>query len=421
MNFTQITAGLFGGLSRALSSVFGKQTSAPTTTIVEDMPSVSVDGALQLSAVWACVERIAKTIASLPLFVYDDGKDGARTLARDSSLYKLLHDSPNGRMTPFEFWSAMLINLLLRGNAYARIDRGASGEAYSLQPMPADQVELSVLQDGHLVYRYRIGNDLAILDAENVLHIKEMGNGTMGLARLDYMRATTAEAASAQKSASKLFVNGGKPSGVLMIDRVLKPEQRAAIRENFSAMSEGGTNRLFVLEADMKYQQINLNPEEMQLLESRQFSVEEIGRWFGVPAVLINHANVTTWGSGIEQIMEGFVKLTIAPALVNIQQAIRKRVMTPAQRARQSVEFSLDALLRSNLKDRMGIYAQATQNGIYTRAECRQLENLPPIDGSDTLTAQTNLAPLDKLGEITTQNNATPGGSDATAQIPTAQ
>ena len=410
-------SGFFGGISRALSAFFGKQTASPMQSLVEDLPGVSVDAAMQLSAVWACVERIAKTIASLPLFVYDEKGKGARDLARGSALYELLHNSPNGRMTPFEFWCAMLINLLLRGNAYARIDRSANGEAYSLQPMPADQVELVVMIDGTSVYHYRIGNDVAVLAADNVLHIKEMGNGTMGLARLDYMRATTAEAGNAQKTASKLFANGGKPSGVLMIDKVLKPDQRAAIKENFSAMSEGGTSRLFVLEADMKYQQINLNPEQLQLLETRQFGVEEIGRWFGVPAVLINHANVTTWGSGIEQIMEGFVKLTIRPALVNIEQAIRKRVMTPRQRTTQTVEFSLDALLRSNLKDRMTIYAAAVQNGVFTRAECRQLENLPPIAGSEKLTAQTNLAPLDKIG----MNAPTAGGSDATAQIPIAQ
>jgi len=417
MKFTSMFSGFWGGISKALASVFGKQSTGLSVSLVDDLPGITVDKALQLSAVWACVERIAKTIASLPLFVYDERGNGLRELSRGSSLWALLHDSPNSRMTPFEFWVAMIINLLLRGNAYARIDRSENGEAYSLHPMPADQVDVSVLDDGSVVYQYRIGSDVAILAEQNVLHLKEMGNGITGLARLDFMRATTVEAGYAQATASKLFVNGGKPSGVLMIDRVLKPDQRDAIKRNFNAMSEGGTSRLFVLEADMKYQQITLNPEQLQLLETRQFGVEEIARWFGVPAVLINHANVTTWGSGIEQIVEGFVKFTIAPALVSFQQAIRKRVMTSAQRASQTVEFSLDALLRSNLKDRMAIYAAAVQNGIYTRAEVRQLENMPPLDGSDQLTAQTNLAPLDKIGHA----EEAPGDIDATAQITTAQ
>ena len=96
--------------------------------------------------------------------------------------------------------------------------------------------------------------------------------------------------------------------------------------------------------------------------------------------------------------------------LVNIEQAVTKRVLTAKQRAEMSVEFSFDALLRGNAKDRAELYAQLVQNGIATRAECRQLENLPPLDGADQLTAQTNLAPLSMLG-----TTAKPSG--AVAQI----
>jgi HK97 family phage portal protein len=111
--------------------------------------------------------------------------------------------------------------------------------------------------------------------------------------------------------------------------------------------------------------------------------------------------------------MDGFYKLTIRPMLVNIEQAVRKRVLTPKQRAAQSVEFALDALLRGSLKDRMEIYAKAVQNGIKTRNECRQLENDPPADDGYTLTAQSNLVPLALLGKIK-------GGSNVSAQDPIA-
>ncbi len=121
--------------------------------------------------------------------------------------------------------------------------------------------------------------------------------------------------------------------------------------------------------------------------------------------MLVHHANVTTWGSGIEQILEGWYKLSVRPMLVNIEQAVTKRVLTPAQRARYSVEFNLDALLRASLKDRMEIYAKGTQNGISTRNECRQLENLPLLADpmADALTVQSNLVPLSLLGQVATR------------------
>lgn len=389
--------GLFTGFS--LGNRNGPQVAGPASSLVPDTSALRPDSALQIAAVWACVERIAKTVSTLPLLVYTN-TNGVRDVARDSALWVVLHDSPNGRMTPAEFWIALVMNLLLRGNAYARVERNPDGSAYALWPMSADQVELHILDDGTSVYRYRIGEDVAVLSAENVLHIKEMGNGTLGLARLDYMRATTTEMTNAQTQANKLFSSSGKPTGVLMLDNVLTAAQRSAIQSNFGEMATGTTGRLFVLEANMKYQQLSLSPEDQQLLESRQFGVEEIARWFGVPSVLINHSNVTAWGSGIDSLIEGFYKLTIRPLVVAIEQAITKRVLTAGQRATLTVEFSLEALLRSSLKDRAEIYASLVQNGVMTRREARQLENLPPMPGDNELTAQTNLAPLSMLGAV---------------------
>lgn len=403
----------FGGF--ALADRSGTQVGAPSSALVDGTRAIGADSALQISTVWACVQTLAGIIASLPLFVYQERGKGLRDLARDSVLWALLHDSPNARMTPVEFWTALLLNLLLRGNAYARIERDAKGEAYALWPMSADQVEQRVLPDGSVVYLYRIDNDVAVLSADNVLHLKGMGNGTIGLSRLDYMRASVDEAANAQTAANRVFANGGKPTGVLMIDQVLTPEQRTRVKANFEEMATASTSRLFVLEANMKYQQVSLSPNDMQLLTTRQFSVEEICRWFGVPPVMVGHANVTAWGTGIEQIIDGFFKVTVRPALVNIEQALKKRVLTSAQRARYSVEWNFDGLLRSNIKDRFAVYAQAVQNGLKTRNECRQLENDPPIVGGDELTAQSNLLPLDKLGTVT------PGAQNAGTQNTVAQ
>ena len=404
------------GYSNALGERIGPQAAMPSAQLVGETINPGPDGALQISTVWACIDRRATVVASLPFFAYERKSDGQKALARASRLYALLHESPNQRMTPYEFWRAMLMNHDLRGNAYARIDRDGRGEAVALWPMPAEQVEPEVLANGDMIFTYRIGHDVAVLAADNVLHLKGLGNGTVGLSKLDFMRATVDEAAKAQASASRTFGNGGKPTGVLMVDNVLKPDQRVAIQTRFSEMASGNLSRLYVLEANMKYQQLSLSPEDQQLLETRQFSVEEICRWFDVPPVLVHHSNVTTWGSGVEQIIDGFHKFTIRPMLVSIEQAVRKRVLTPAQRARMDVEFQLDALLRGNATARADIYAKHVQNGVMTRNEVRQLENLPAAlgPGADMLTAQSNLLPLDKLGILN-------GGSNASTQAPVAQ
>lgn len=384
----------------AIGESEGAQNSAPVVALNDDLRNLGTDGALQISAVWACVDLRASTIASLPFFAYET-ISGEKSLARGSALYSLLHESPNSRMTPFEFWRAMVLNHDLRGNAYARLERGYGGEVVAMWPMPADQVTTYVLADGSMVYEYTVGSDVAILSEQNVLHLKNLGNGTTGLSKLEFMRGTTDEAAKAQGAAAKVFGSGGKPTGVLMIDKILSKDQRDAVMRNFAGMAEGNMARLYLLESSMKYQQLSMTPEDVQLLETRKYGVEEVCRWFGVPPVLVHHANVTTWGTGIEQILDGFYKLSIRPLLVSVEQATRKRVMTPRQRANMSVEFSLDALLRGSPAQRAELYAKLVQNGIATRAECRQLENLPPMANTEDLTAQSNLLPLQMLGKAT--------------------
>ena len=384
----------------ALAETQGEQDAVPSSALVSGLSVPKADTAMQISTIWNCIERRANVVASLPLFVYEQLSDGQKTLARKSRLYQVLHDSPNARMTPFEFWRAVMMNHDLRGNGYARLDRDdRTGEVLAMWPMPADQTTHVIMPDGTSVYEYRIGTDIAVLAEQNVLHIKNLGNGTTGLPKLEYMAATVGEAANAQGEANKNFANGGKPTGVLMIDKVLKAEQREAIRRNMRELSEGSMDRLFVLEADMKYQPLSFTPEQQQLLESRRFSIEEVCRWFDVPPVLAHHNNVTTWGTGVEQIIDGWHKLSVRPMLVNLEQAVRKKVFTPAQRASMHAEFSHDALLRGNIKDRFEVYDKGIRGGVMTPNEARQFENLPPKTGGDRLMVQAQMTPIDQLGQ----------------------
>ena len=393
------------GRGGAISETVGQQNAQPGAALIPDTSVATVDGALQISTVWACISLRANIIASLPFFAYKT-VNGEKTLDRSSRLYALLSESPNSRMTPFEFWRAAVMNYDLRGNAYARIERDARGEALAIWPMPADQVQVLVLDDGSMVYKYSFGNDVAVLAAENVLHLKNLGNGTTGLAKLEFMRSTTDEATKAQSHAAKVFGSGGKPTGVLMLDKVLNQEQRKSMLERFAGMAEGNASRLYLLEASMKYQQLSINPVDQQLLETRKFNTEEICRWFEVPAVLVNHPGVVQYGN-TDVVEDIFYKTVIMPMLENLEQAFRKRVMTPRQRATGSCEFSMDALLRGSMTKRADIYAKGLQNGWISRAEVRQMEGWPHVEGSDVLTAQSNLVPLAMLGKTPAASGGT--------------
>lgn len=414
MNWFSSVFNWFRGNSTSQAS--GKQATVPSASAYDETPNVGPDSALQVSTVWRCVELLSEMIASLPLFVFMTDNNGQRQIARDEVLYQILHDSPNRRQTSMEFWLVMMMSFFLRGNAYARIQRNSIGEAIALWPLSPDQMEVSALPDGSRVYAYIVDNTPFIYHESEILHIHGMGNGIVGLSRLDYMRSSIGLAISTQNHTAKTYNKNARRPGILMSDNVLTPTQREAIRASFGDIISGGQKELFILEANFKFEPLGMTPADLQLLETRRFAVEDHGRWFGVPSVMINdNSSTTTWGSGVAEIVEGFYKFTVRPKLELIEQAISKRVLTPAQRARGlQVEFNFDALLRASLADRMEIYAKATQNGIYTRNECRQLENSPPMPGGNVLTAQSNLVPIDMLGKVQ-------GGGNAGSQDPIAQ
>lgn len=395
-----------------LGTASGQQIPLPLAPIIDETKPVPPDAAMQVSAVFACVELLSQTVSTLPLYVYRDDADGGRHPDKTSRLWTLLHDRPNAWMTPCEFLSAMVVNRLLRGNAYAQVVRDREGDLVALVPLSPDQMEVSVIEGGE-VYTYYQDGVTTVLAPENVIHWKGVGNGYIGLSKLEYMRASTNEAVNAQDNATKLFGKNSKPSGVLQTDSLLDDKQIATVKKRFAGMATNPASGLYIVDRGLKYSQLSLSPADAQLLESRKFSVEEICRWFGVPGVLVNMSGQTTWGSGIEQIVEGFHKFTVAPLCKQLEQALARRLIG-VNDTEVTIEFKYEGFLRSTPEKRAAYYSTMVQNGGMTRNEIRRLENLPPVAGGDELTVQSNLVPIDKLGEMGGKPTVASSPSDGT-------
>jgi len=231
-----------------------------------------------------------------------------------------------------------------------------------------------------------------------MFHVRGMGfGGDYGLSPLAFGRQTFSSAIAAEETAGKMFANGMQVSGVLTSDQVLKPEQRKQLGETlqqFAGSDRAG--KVAVLEAGLKYQQLSINPQDAQMLETRRFSVEQICRWFGVPPVMIGHAaaGVTTWGSGVEQIILQFTKTSLRPLLRRIEAAIRRDLMTPEDRTKIKVEFNMEGLLRGDSKTRAEFLSQMVDHGLYTPNEGRAYENKEPLAGGDDLLVNSTMFPL---------------------------
>jgi HK97 family phage portal protein len=369
--------------------------------------TVNEDSALKLSAVWACVRLIAETIGGLPINAYKIMPDGTRVIDYDHQLCQLFKNKPNRYQNRVEFFETMTMQLCLHGNSYAHIQRGTGGKIVSLLPLMAEQMEVNLLTDGSVVYRYNSGNNLAVYAPESIWHLKLMSNGIVGLSPLSYARNSVGIGIASDDRVKALASNGFKPTGVLTIDKLLKPEQREQIRNQFADLASGSGDPLRVLEAGMAYQQISMNPKDVQLLETRRFQIEDIARFFGVPSVLINDTSAsTTWGSGIEQIVQGFYKLGLRPYLERYEASIHNSLLSAADRRNYEFEFDFGALLRGDELTRFQSYKEAINAGFKTINECRQSEGLYPIEGGDRAYLQAQMTPITDLGSTANADTA---------------
>lgn len=391
----------FGGRQSSGTQETGPQSYADTASV-----TVTEETAMQVSAVWACVRLISQTVASLPLLVYRKTPTG-RELAPDHWFARLMAGKPNQYQTRYEFWEHQIANLALHGNFYAKKTELA-GQIRSLLPLNPLQTETKLL-GGSVVHAFSYDGGIDVLSSSSVWHAKMNSDLIVGRSPLQFGRNIIGIAQAAEKAVSKIYANGGKPSGVLSFDRLLTPEQRNQARTHFNTLTTGGEERLLVLEMGAKFEAVSMSPQDIELLSSRKFQIEELCRWFGVPSVLVNDTSgSTTWGSGIAELVTGFYKLNLRPYLEAIENSITTHLFTDADRAEYEVEFDFEGLLRADQKSRYDGYRIGITSGLLTPNEARAMEWLPAIEGGDQLLIQGAMVPVKDAGKVAATQKTEP-------------
>lgn len=360
---------------------------------------VSPETALKLSAVWACVKLRAETISTLPLHLYDSNKK----IAKDHGLYRVLHDSPNADMCASEFWQIQSACLDLWGNAYSYITRRNDRSVISLEPLFPSEMVKKRLKDGGFEYHYTENGKVKIYTDDEILHFKGFTlDGYVGLSAIQFFAQTIGMQFDANNQAQDWFKNGLKVGGFLETgEQTLTGEQRTRMRNHLAEFSKPeNSGKYMILEAGMKLASasaIRINPIDAQLLESRYFGIEEICRAFGVPPQLIGHTNkASSWASSLEQTNQGFLTYSLNPQLVRYEQTISRKLLLPQDKYKYRPKFAVDGLLRANNTARADFYVKMTQNGLYTRNEVRELEDMPRAEDptADQLMVQMQMVPL---------------------------
>ncbi|WP_417653979.1 phage portal protein, partial [Klebsiella pneumoniae] len=238
----------------------------------------------------ACVRLLSESVSTLPLKIYERQADGSRKLAQNNPAYQILCRRPNPEMTPSRFMLMIVASVCLRGNAFVE-KLYIGSKLVSLVPLLPQNMVVKRLDSGKLQYTYTDNGVQRIIPVDRMMHIRGFGlDGVCGMmptmAGVDVFGAAMA----VDEAAAKIFENGLQSTGFLSSKTALNEGQRERLRkalQNFIGSKNAG--KLMVLENELTYQNVTMNPEAAQLLESRSFSIEEICRWFRVPPFMVGH------------------------------------------------------------------------------------------------------------------------------------
>lgn len=364
---------------------------------------VTFDTAMTVSAVFAACRLRAETVANLPLRMYEKQSDGSRKEIHDHDLIKLLKYRPNRRQTRIEFFEQLMLNLSSSGNAYCLrgyVGEGVRKRLVSLQVINSGSIVPELLENGDLIYQWTKSNGLIKTLTENdIWHVRLFGNGLVGLSPLAAAAKSVGIALASDDRTTDLITKN-VPSGAVTVPTIWpKKEQRDAIRDQIKAMLFD--DEIPILGGGSKFEAFSLTPEDLELLATRRFSLEDIARTFGVPSVLINDTSASTvWGSGIDSLIGGYYKFNLRPDLEKIELSMVVNLLPMSDWSRYEFEFDADAILRSSKKDRVEMGTKEVNGGLITLNEYRKDEGRPPVAGGDEIRVAVNLAFLDNIGSI---------------------
>ena len=360
--------------------------------------------ALQISAIYACVNLIAGAISAMPMNIFRQAPDGERDRLPNDNLWWLLNEQMTPRWSAASGWEFLVLSLLLYGDAFAKIVRNRAGEVVGLTPVHPWRVSVAVTPDGlRLVYAIEkdpavLGSTLEreVLDQDDVLHVAGFGfDGTRGLSPLRHsLRMAGSVALATQEYSARFFANSARPDYILETEHKLGPEAveqlRSQVEQRYGAPIN--SHRPMVLTNGLTAKTLSLPLEDLQLLQVRQFQIEEIARIYGVPPFMIGHTEKTTsWGSGVEGMGKGFVRYTLRGHLNKFQNEINRKFFRTAARV---AEFDTTELERGDTKGLFEAFSiavgRAGEPGFMTVAEVRERLNLKRTPDGDLNPGGTN-------------------------------
>ena len=400
---------LFGNRTerRSLSfqDIFGRGLDFPARTTSGEV--VDYDAALTLSAVFAAIRLLSDSVSTLDLDVLYRS-NGSEQKFRPKPSWVL---SMNPELRNHEVLGQVVTSLLLDGNAYIATLRDGTGRVLSLSVLDPTDVTATLATDDDGFQRLTFtsnqtpGFDYSTRDITMVRGMLKPGQ-IEGVSPIRACREMLGLGIAVQKFGGAFFGNGALPGAVVEVPGQLSEAGAQQLKSAWEDVHKGASNgsRLAVRTESANFSKISLAPDEAQFLETKQASVQDVARLYGVPPHLLADAsNSTSWGSGLHEQNVAFSQYSLRPLVTRVEAALTS-IMRSEGIAVAYCRFDLESMRRAT-SERWDTYSKSIQAGVLSIDECRAYEGLAALpDGK----GQTHYVPLNlaPIGERTVEEEA---------------
>jgi HK97 family phage portal protein len=370
-------------------------------------PNVNPSNAMTLSTYFACIRNVAEDISKMGLYLYEGDRDNKNHLIA-SPIQKLL-DAPNPEMTNMTFRETLQAWAQGWGNGVAEIEWSYGGDPLKIWPIHPSR--LQVMRDPgdpqqRVIYKIFGGRtgigETVILQPQDVLHVRGLGNPLIGYSVARLAAESVGMSLAAETFGASLFGNGAHPHGFLKHPGRLQKETYNRLKESFEERHSGATNanKPLILEEAMEWVQTAIPPNEAQFLETREFQVEEICRWFRMPPHKVQHLKRATFSNIESQALE-YVTDTLLSWAVRWEQELNRKILK--NQPGIFFEHNFNSLLRGDHAARSAYYVALRNIGAINSDEIRCAEGMNPMplgEGGDKYIIQTSYTELKKVGAL---------------------
>ena len=345
---------------------------------------VSQQGSLGLASVYRAVSLISGTVGTLPLKTYRDQADGTRIRVQS------FLDNPGGPagLTQFEWTELVLVHLLLWGNAYLSHLTGGAGQLVGLIPLHPSAVQVKQVttrQEEERFYPYLKYFTVTMNDGSQrdltpleITHVTAMStDGLQGLSPIATNRQAIGVGMAGDMAAARQFGSGFMPAGLVTTEDDVTLEEAQIIKDGLDAKLRGPSNagQWAFVNRNLRFTPWTMAAADLQWIESRQFSVEEVARIFGLmPFHLAQTEKQTSWGTGITEQNRGLARYTFMPWTSRIEQRLTRLLPN-----KQLAEYDYAGLLQGSVQEELQMLIAQVGAGILTVDEARRVRNLPPL------------------------------------------